>query len=225
MADELRFPPGFRWGTASSSYQTEGNNSNNQWSLYEQQPGAIRHGDRSGLACDWWSNAERDFDHMQRLGLNAHRLSIEWSRVEPSPGEIDHAALDRYRAMVGGLRERGIEPMVALHHFTDPLWFGARGGWENGESVALFQRYARTVVDALGDLCDFWLTFNEPLVCLGQGWFRGIWPPHKRNPLTARRVFLNMLFCSCRGLSDDPCSSTPRTRFLRQGRLPLPRVR
>ncbi len=199
MADALRFPPGFRWGTASSSYQTEGNNGNNQWSIYEQQPGAIRHGDRSGLACDWWANAERDFDHMQRLGLNGHRLSIEWSRVEPSLGEIDHAALDRYRAMVGGLRDRGIEPMVALHHFTDPLWFVKQGGWENSESIALYQHYARTVVDALGDLCDFWLTFNEPLVGLGQGWFRGIWPPHKRNPLTARRVFLNFLFSHAAG--------------------------
>ena len=97
MTDALRFPPGFRWGTASSSHQTEGNNTNNQWWAFEQQPGAIWHGDVVGWPAIGGANAERDFDHMQRLGINAHRLSIEWSRVEPRPGEIDHAALDRYR--------------------------------------------------------------------------------------------------------------------------------
>ena len=81
MSQTLAFPAGFLWGTASSSHQTEGNNTNNQWWRFEQQPGAIRHGDRSGLGCDWWRNAEADFDRMQALGINTHRLSIEWSRV------------------------------------------------------------------------------------------------------------------------------------------------
>ena len=194
MNEPLHFPTGFLWGTASSSHQTEGNNTNNQWWDFEQQPNAIRFGARSGLACDWWRNAEPDFDHMQRLGLNTHRLSIEWSRVEPRPGEIDHAALDRYREMIGGLRDRGIRPMVCLHHFTEPRWFAHAGGWEQAEAPARFQRYTRTVVHALRDLCDFWLTINEPLVGLGQSWFRGLWPPNKRNPVTAMRVFRHMLY-------------------------------
>ena len=194
VANTLTFPPNFLWGTASSSHQNEGGNSNNQWSNFEQQPGAIHNGDQSGLAADWWNNAEGDFDLMQQFGLNAHRLSIEWSRVEPEPGVFDHQALDRYREMVGGLRARGIRPIVALNHFTLPFWFYLRGGWTNPESVVLFQRYTRKVVAALGDLCDMWITFNEPVVYVGQTWFRGIWPPRQPNPVRAIQSFRNLLF-------------------------------
>jgi beta-glucosidase len=122
MSRSLTFPEGFRWGTASSSHQTEGNNHNNQWSRFEQQPGAIARGHRSGIACNWWENAEADFDRIAALGLNTHRLSLEWSRIEPRPGHFDENALQRYRQMLLALHERGIQPWIALHHFTNPLW-------------------------------------------------------------------------------------------------------
>jgi beta-glucosidase len=187
------FPTNFLWGTASAAHQVEGDNTNNQWWQFEQQPGAIWRGERSGLACDWWQHAEQDFDRMAHLGLNAHRMSLEWSRIEPEPGRFDHAALDRYRQMLGGLRDRGIEPLVTLHHFTEPLWLTRIRGWENGASVAFFRRYAERAVAALGDLCDFWCTINEPMVYLSQGWFLGNWPPRKQNFLRAMQVMGNML--------------------------------
>lgn len=190
----LDFPSGFLWGTASSSHQNEGNNTNNQWWQFEQQTGAIRNGDRSGLACNWWENAEADFDRLASLGLNSHRISLEWSRIEPELGQFDQKALDRYREMVGGLRDRGIRPVIALNHFTLPLWFYNQGGWTRKESVALFQRYARVAGHALSDLCDFWLTFNEPLVYVGMTWFLGKWPPQKPNPYLAWRAFRHLLF-------------------------------
>src|SRR5512141_1040790 len=103
------FPKGFKWGTATAAHQVEGTNTNNQWWAWEQVPGHINNGDKSGLACDWWNNAEADFDRMANMGLNAHRLSIEWSRIEPHEGQYDSAAIDRYRAMLRALRERGIQ--------------------------------------------------------------------------------------------------------------------
>lgn len=119
--DRISFPAGFLWGTATAAHQVEGNNDNNDWWAFEQVPGAIWHGDRSGLACDWWRDAEADFDRMVQLNHNTHRLSIEWSRVEPNEGQWDDRAIARYREMLAGLRERGIEPMVTLHHFSTPL--------------------------------------------------------------------------------------------------------
>jgi beta-glucosidase len=194
MTGTRAFPSGFRWGTASSSHQTEGNNQNNQWWCFEQQPGAIAFGQRSGIACNWWANAEGDFDHIAQLGLNAHRLSLEWSRIEPRPGEFDEAALDRYRAMLTTLHERGVQPWLALHHFTNPLWLEELGGWENPTIVDRFTTYAEKVVQHLGDLCRHWLTINEPLVYLGQGWLRGVWPPQHPNLLLAIRVYLHLLY-------------------------------
>lgn len=191
--DKLQFPPGFLWGTASSAHQVEGENRNNQWWEWEQQPGKIWHGERSGLACDWWRRAEQDFALMQQLHMQTHRLSIEWSRVEPQPGQFDHAAIDRYREMLGDLHARGIKPMVTLHHFTNPLWLERAGGWERPEVVARFQNYVRYTAAALGDLCDLWLTLNEPLVYLAQGWFRGIWPPERNFSPIALRVYRNLL--------------------------------
>jgi len=91
----LRFPKGFLWGVSTAAHQVEGNNSN-QWSDWEEA-GRIKSGDECGKACDWWNNAERDFDIAQELGLKALRLSLEWSRIEPEEGGFDAQALQRYR--------------------------------------------------------------------------------------------------------------------------------
>lgn len=190
----LPFPDGFVWGTGNSSHQVEGNNRNNQWFRFEQSPGAIVRGDVSGRACDWWGDgATTDLDAAAALGLNAHRISLEWSRIEPVPGQFDSAALDHYRRLLGTMIERGITPWVALHHFTNPLWFETGGGWERADAAARFANYATVTMQALGDLCTHWLTMNEPMVYLGQSWVRGIWPPQRRNPSVARRVFLHLL--------------------------------
>src|SRR5215467_11749729 len=138
------FPAGFAWGVATSSHQVEGGNSKNQWATWECQ-GRIKSKDHVGLACDWWKNAEQDFDLAKSLGVNALRLSVEWSRIEPSPGQWDHEALGRYRAILKALRDRGIRPFVTLHHFTNPLWFESKGGFANPESVSLFERFTRRV--------------------------------------------------------------------------------
>jgi beta-glucosidase len=183
------FPSGFRWGTATSAHQVEGNNVQNDWWAWEQQPGRIRNGDRSGRACGWWENAEADFDLAAQLHQNAHRLSIEWSRIEPRRGHWDQAALERYRQMLRALRERGIEPMVTLHHFTNPLWFAERGGWERDDSVELFGRYVAQVVPALGEFASLWCTINEPVGWVFSAYLAGRWPPgHHRAVFRAVRV-------------------------------------
>jgi beta-glucosidase len=175
----LAFPRGFLWGTASSGYQVEGNNSTSDWTEWERQPGRIAQGQRSGRACDWWSGDrwQEDFDRAAADGHTAHRLSVEWSRVEPEPGKWDSHALEHYRRIVAGLRERGIEPMVTLHHFVNPQWLTERQAWETGSVVPLFEAYTRRVVAALRDHVTTWCTINEPNVFMLQGWVSGIFPP------------------------------------------------
>ena len=175
------FPPGFRWGVATSAYQFEGDNTAADWWLWEQQ-GRIRDGSRSGRACDWWRAAERDFDLMAGLHLNAVRLSVEWSRLEPSPGRWDDTAMARYLVMLRGLRDRGLEPMVTLNHFTLPQWVAARGGWAWRGIVGAFAAYAARVVAAAGDLVDRWVTLNEPMGYLLSAYLLGQFPPGRRNP-------------------------------------------
>src|SRR5919106_640867 len=175
---ELRFPEGVLWGVSTSAHQVAGGDENNNWSDWERA-GRIRTGERAGLACDWWSNAERDFDLARQLGLNALRLSVEWSRIEPEEGRYDERALLRYRAMLQALRDRGIRPFVCLHHFTNPRWFEAKGAFLSDDAVARFERYTDRVAEALGDVCSDWLTFNEPNVYGAFGYVLGEFPPGK----------------------------------------------
>lgn len=187
------FPPDLKWGVATASHQVEGNNENNQWWAWEQQEGHIKQGHRSGEACDWWENAEADFDRAAEMGLNAMRLSIEWSRVEPEPGRFDSDALDRYREMLQGLLDRGMDPMVTLHHFSNPLWLERQGGWENMGAIAYFNRYVERVVKALGEKVTLWCTINEPNVYTVMGYLRGVFPPGKQDFKATRVVFRNLL--------------------------------
>ena len=185
------FPRGFLWGTATSSHQVEGNNTNNQWWKWEQE-GHTAH--QSGLACDWWGGRWReDFDRAAQGGQNAHRLSIEWSRVQPEPDKWDEDALERYRTMLRGLRERGITPMVTLHHFTDPLWLYEQCGWENESVVPLFEKYVRKVVDALKEYCTLWCTINEPNIYALSGYVTGDFPACNKGLEMAMKVLANML--------------------------------
>lgn len=189
------FPAGFLWGTATAAHQVEGDNRNNQWWAWEQTPGHIYQNQRSGLACNWWAagGAEADFERAHALGQNAHRLSVEWSRLEPSEGVFDAAAFRRYREMLSALRGRGLTPMVTLHHFTNPLWFEAQGGWLNPRSVELFQRFAGRVAGELGDLVDLWCTINEPNIHAVLSYLLGEHPPGLRSLVAPFRVMRNLL--------------------------------
>jgi beta-glucosidase len=177
----LRFPEDFLWGVSTAGHQVEGDNCN-QWSDWEQA-GRIRSGESCGKACDWWNNAERDFDIARDLGLKAIRLSLEWSRIEPEQGRFDAQALQRYRQMLEGLHQRGIEPIVCLHHFTHPRWFENRGAFLRSDAPQLFERFTREVAKAVGNLCRFWVTFNEPNVYAACGYVLGEFPPGRKGEL------------------------------------------
>lgn len=188
----FHFPRGFLWGTATSSHQVEGNNTNNNWYAWEQQEGRILQGHKSGLACDWWGGRwQEDLNRAYESGQNAHRLSIEWSRVQPTPDVWDEDALDRYRQILRHLNERGMTAMVTLHHFTDPLWLVEKGGWENEAVVDYFEAYTRKVVEALKDYVNLWITINEPNILFVLAYIQGLFPPGKQSLASAAKYALH----------------------------------
>lgn len=187
------FPKGFLWGTSSAAHQVEGDNRNNDWWEWEQQPGHIAGGDRSIIANDHYNRYREDFALLRELNQNAHRLSIEWSRIEPAEGEFDSRQIRHYRDVLGELREQSIRPMVTLHHFTSPLWFATKGGWTSAEAHRAFIPFVNRVADELGDLVDLWCTINEPSIYAAQGWVTGEFPPGRHGDLAGQyRVERNM---------------------------------
>ena len=186
----FHFPVGFLWGTATAAHQVEGGNTNNNWYAWEE---AGHTEDKSGLACDWWGGRwKEDFDRAAESGQNAHRFSIEWSRIQPAPDRWDESALDRYREMLRGLRDRNMTALVTLHHFTDPLWVSERGGWENDETPDLFAAFVRKTVRALKEYVTLWVTINEPNVYAYSGYVGGQFPPGKQEMRAAYHVMTNL---------------------------------
>ena len=192
---KFAFPANFSWGTATSSHQVEGGNLNNNWSLWEKEAGRIKDGDVSGKACDWWGGRWReDFQNAADNGQNSHRMSIEWSRIQPTPDSWDESAIDYYREIIQGMISVGLRPMITLHHFTDPIWFTKMGGWENEESPDLFLKYSQKIVPALKSLVKDWVTINEPNVYVYSGFITGDFPPGKSMSVKkAHRVLVNMI--------------------------------
>lgn len=211
---QRHFPKGFYWGAATSAYQVEGG-LHNSWSEWEKQ-----NADRlaheattyykdwqrekfptmlmpdnyiSGSTADFWNRYEEDFDILEKLHLNAFRLSIEWSRIEPEEGVFDETAITHYRNMLESLKRRSITLFVTCWHWTDPLWIARNGGWENPKTIDAYERYVRRITKEFGDLVDFWQPLNEPGTFVGMSYIQGAFPPQVKSFLRANRVFKHLM--------------------------------
>ena len=186
--NSLSFPDGFYWGSATAAHQVEGNLTNN-WTEHEERKNL----ERSGDACDHWNRWKDDFQLMSNLGLTSYRFSIEWSRLEPEPGEWNKEALDVYSEMIDDLIVRGIRPVVTLHHFSHPKWWEEKGGFANRNNLPEFLSYCERVFDALSDRVETWVTINEPTVFSAMGYTLGMFPPGRRSIRLTLRVMRNLM--------------------------------
>ena len=188
------FPTSFLWGAATASHQVEGGNDNNDWWDWEAEPGRIHDGSRSGDAAGWWGGrAEEDLALAAEMGQNAHRLGIEWSRLEPKPGQWNEAAFQRYEAILQAARSHGMKLMATLHHFTLPRWAAQSGGWLWDELPTRFERFCERAVTRLAPYVDLWATINEPNVLAVMAYGNVQWPPGTGNVKTCVAALGNLL--------------------------------
>jgi len=177
----IKFPPGFLWGAATSAYQVEGDNRNSDWWQWEKDAGK----ERSGPACRHYELYKRDFDLAVRLQHNAHRLSIEWSRIEPREGKFSQKELKHYLDVILALKKRNIEPVVTLHHFSNPAWFARSGGWLDNRAASRFLGFCEFVVRPLAKHVRYWITINEPTIYISHAYILGVWPPQVKSYIKA----------------------------------------
>ena len=183
MIKTYKFPDGFLWGAGTAAHQVEGGNVNN-WSEWEK-------GD-AGRACEHYQRFEEDFALAKSLNHNAHRFSIEWSRIEPKEGMINKGEIEHYRQVLLALKKRGIEPFVTLNHWTLPIWFAEKGGWLNPKAPYYFDRFVKIISENLFDLVDFWITLNEPNIYTAQSFLTGKWTPQNKNIFKYFKVLNNL---------------------------------
>ena len=185
--NDVEFPDGFIWGSATAAHQVDGGNENSNWSRWEKSVDEkgkprVHNGDCAGDAADHWNRYPEDIDMMRdELGLKSYRFSIEWSRIEPEEGRFDEDAIAHYHDVIDTLIDAGITPMITLHHFTNPLWFEDKGGFEPEENIALFVRFSRRMFEEFGAKVPRWCTINEcgPYAVMGYG--LGVFPPGIKN--------------------------------------------
>lgn len=135
---------------------------------------------------------EEDAAYIAQLG-SVYRCSMDWSRLQRAPlAAFDPQTVAEYRHFFELLRQKGVRIMLVLHHFAHPRWFENAGGWLSEDNVSVFMDYTRQTIENFGDLVDFWNTFNEPNVFALNGYFRGNFPPHKRNLAKAGRALKTM---------------------------------
>lgn len=216
MSNQYKFPKKFLWGASTSAHQIEGG-LHNQWTVWELENasslatrapyqfddlGSWSQISReaknpnnyvSGRAADHFNRFEEDFDTLNELNMDAFRFGIEWARVEPKEGVWDTAAIDHYRRYLKALKERQITPVVTLFHFTLPVWFAEKGGFEKRRNVKYFVRFAQKILEELGGDIKWIITINEPTVYVGESYFIGEWVPNKSNKLLGIRVLNNLI--------------------------------
>lgn len=211
----LKFPKGFLWGASTSAHQVEGGN-HNQWTVWEQENAkslatqAVHHYSDlpgwekskrlattpanyiSGRAVDHYRLYKADFDLLEQMHMNAFRFSVEWSRIEPEEGAWNAEALAHYKEYVVELKRRKIEPVLTLFHFTLPVWFYEKGGFEKQKNIQYFVRFAEKVMTELGSSIRYVITINEPGVYVSESYGQGAWPPNMQSRPASLKVLRNL---------------------------------
>jgi beta-glucosidase/6-phospho-beta-glucosidase/beta-galactosidase len=205
------FPEDFRFGAATAGFQvemgcptwpaSECEDRASDWYQWVTDPtivgnaGLFVTGEPVSAGPGMWETFEEDADRMRADGLTAFRMSIEWSRLFPDGAaeaatSVDElvplanpAAVERYHELLAALRDRGIEPVVTINHYTLPLWVhdgvachadlagcGADGWVTRDRIVPLIALYAGYVAREFGDEVDVWFTLNEPFATTASGY-------------------------------------------------------
>jgi beta-glucosidase len=213
----LEFPNKFLWGASTSAHQVEGG-THNQWTVWELEnakslaaQAEYHYGDLENWdaikkeakdpgnyvsedAADHYLLYKDDFTLLQKMNMNAYRFSVEWSRIEPEEGVWNKEAIDHYKTYIKELENRDIEPIVTLFHFTLPVWFVEKGGFEKRSNVSYFVRFAEKIVRELGPSVRFIVTINEPDIYAREGYMTGNWPPAQTSKFMFLRVLHNLMY-------------------------------
>lgn len=154
------FPKDFLLGAATAAHQVEGNNTQSDFWAMEQAPNSMFK-EPSLDAVDHYNRYREDIDLLAGAGLNAYRFSIEWARIQPDKNTFDQKEIDHYRAVLEYCREKGVTPLVTMHHFSSPKWLIQEGGWEAKTTPDYFARYCEYTAQQLGGYLEYVCTINE----------------------------------------------------------------
>lgn len=199
--EQIVFPEDFLWGTSTSAYQVEGGIQNDwtEWEMSQNRRRALK-GKEEQLynyvcdkASDSYNRYEEDFDLAKNMNNNAIRFGVEWSRIEPKKGVWNVEEINHYRDVLEAAKARGFKVVLTIWHWTNPQWITKENGWAGKDVTEHYSRYVDLLIRELGAYVDYWVTLNEPMVHVVNGYLTKKFPPSKRKPLESFKVFNNLV--------------------------------
>ncbi len=187
--NNLEFPSGFLWGTATASYQVEGAAKEDGrgltiWDTFSHTPGKILNNDTGDVACDFYHKYKEDIQLIKSLNAKSYRFSIAWSRIFPDgTGTPNQKGVDFYNRMVDELLANGIEPFATLYHWDLPQTLQDKyKGWQSNETSKAFADYAGYMAEKLSDRVKHFFTLNEIWTFIQLGYGDGVFAPGLKLP-------------------------------------------
>jgi len=225
------FPDDFLWGSASASWQAEGDYDpdpsdeypvRSNWTVWAER-GCVLDGQTNERGSGFYTEYANDFALGASLGTNAYRLGIDWARIEPEDDVWNEAELQHYVEVLQAAVAAGQTPMLTLHHWVVPTWIqnptdddeavdalSEDVGPEN-RFVQEFEEFVRYITPAVAPYVDLYPILNETFSVITLGYLNGpcgsgAFPPGGFLDLDrARKVHANYLFAhaaACKALRE-----------------------
>jgi len=218
----LDFPSDFLWGTASASWQVEGDydpdptdafDVRSNWTVWTER-GCVSDGQINERGSGFYTNYAEDFALAASLGNTTYRLGIDWARIEPEDDVWNEDAITHYVEVLQAAQAAGLQPMLTLHHWVVPTWVQNPTG--DGDEVDMlaadadqmmdsrfvveFEEFVRRIIPAVAPYVDLYPILNETFSVITLGYMSGAcggggFPPGGLLDMTrARQVHTNYLF-------------------------------
>ena len=201
----VNFGPDFKWGIASSSYQSEGawnsdGKSESNWDHFSHTRGKTERGENGDTSADFYDRFAEDIDLIKKMNFKVFRFSLSWSRILPNgTGEINRKGIDFYHKVIDKCILEDIEPWIMIYHWEMPQILEAQGGWSNRSIIDWFSEFVNVVTREYGGKVKNWMVINEQLSYTGMGYMQGLFAPGRRSLKAFMRSVHFSVLCNAEG--------------------------
>lgn len=167
------------WGVGAAATQCEGAAPRADWAGWEAEGRVPPSSDGNGFRTRYAD----DFANLADHGVAHYRLTVEWARLEPFPGQWNIVEAAHLRSVVAAGVAAGVEVWACLLHGSAPGWFtDDQRGWRAGkEAVLAWARHVDRVAEEIGDQVAGWVPIHEPELLARLGYLDGTFPPGRHD--------------------------------------------
>lgn len=177
---QKKMPENFLWGGATAANQYEGgwNEDGRGPSIADILTGGSVDRERrltvpapldtefypNHQATDFYHHYKEDIALFAEMGFKVYRFSVSWSRIFPKGDETqpNEKGLEFYDNVLTELEKYGIQPLITISHYENPLHLSLEyGGWKNRKLIDFYMNFAEVLFRRYKGRVKYWLTFNE----------------------------------------------------------------